>query len=362
MKLTDRAVLFEIVPTFAFGVLAFTALLLGVGGIYEIIRLAADYSVSAATVVQVFLLKMPWIVALTLPMSALFSVLLAFSRFSTDLEMTAWRSGGVSFARLLAPTLVFGFTVSVLTLLMNDTLAPMANTRFNELVEQIKVEAGEKIRKENALIPEFGDEGLKSVLYADSMEGRRLVDVCYTQMENGRVSKITIAREAVWVDNVWRFRNGSQLLFNSAGELKNLVTFERLDIIFKQKLEDMARQKTRAGDYTFRELKDRIELLEKQQIEKTALNKLKVDFHSKLAIPFASFTFALIAAPLGLKPQRSGSSVGFGLSIIIILIYYISQMILRGLGQAFLNPALAAWLPNIALMAAGAALCFRASR
>jgi len=362
MKLVDRLIYIEIIPMFFFGVLAFTALILGVGALYQMIRIALDYHADFFWVLQIFVLKLPEIIAYTLPMSALFCILLGFNRFSNDLEITAFRAGGISFVRLMVPVLIFGFVVSVLALLLNDKLVPMSNSRFNRLIEEIKVKGRDKLQQENIELTERDGGEVKSHVFARSMKGKRLEDVRYTELKDGRVVRETSAREAIWENNYWEFHDGTQLLFNSAGDLKNIVKFERMNIIFKQKLEDMAREKTKAGDYTYQELKSRIALLEQQRVDKINIRKLKFDFYSKLAIPFASFTFVLIGAPLGLKPQRASSSVGLGISVILIFIYYISQALFRGLGQAFLNPAVAAWLPNILLAGAGAWLTYKASK
>ncbi|MFA6448292.1 MAG: LptF/LptG family permease [bacterium] len=362
MKLVDRLIYMEIIPMFFGGVLAFTALILGVGALYQMIRVALDYHADIFWVVQIFLLKLPEIISYTLPMAALFCVLLGFNRFSNDLEISAFRAGGFSFVRLMVPVLIFGFVVSSVAVLLNDRIVPMSNNRFEALLQEIKTKGREKLEKENIELTDRNGGEIRSQIYALSMKGKNLVGLRYTEMKNGKIVRETLADEAVWENNFWEFRHGTQLLFSESGELKNIVKFDRMNIIFKQKLEDMAREKTKAGEYTYKELKDRIQLLEQQKVDDKDLKKLKFDFYSKLAIPFASFTFVLIGAPLGLKPQRASSSVGFGLSVIIIFIYYISQALFRGLGQAFLNPALAAWLPNILLASIGGWLVYKASK
>ena len=230
------------------------------------------------------------------------------------------------------------------------------------LLQDIKDKGISKIQKENIEFTEKKGNEIRSQIYTRTMTGRKLEDLRYTQLKKGKIVAETFAKEAVWKDNYWVFRNGTQLLFNDSGDLKNIVKFDRMNIILGQKLEDMAREKTKAGEYTYRQLKDRIALLEQQNADAVDLRKLKFDFYSKLATPFASLAFVLIAAPLGLKPQRASSSVGFGISILIIILYYISRGLFLGLGQAFLNPALAAWLPNILLASIGTWLTYKASK
>ena len=77
----------------------------------------------------------------------------------------------------------------------------------------------------------------------------------------------------------------------------------------------------------------------------------------------ASFVFAMIGAPLGLQPHRSSSSIGLGISIIIIFMYYTVMTVSTALGQGgAINPMLAAWIPNLACIGAGLWLIYKASR
>ncbi|MEO1131709.1 MAG: LptF/LptG family permease, partial [Cyanobacteria bacterium J06639_1] len=85
--------------------------------------------------------------------------------------------------------------------------------------------------------------------------------------------------------------------------------------------------------------------------------------HEKYSIPFVCLTFALVGAPLGLRPQRTSSSIGLGLSVLIIFGYYLAMFISQALGQVgALGPAIAAWLPNIVGCSIGGFLVYRASQ
>lgn len=109
-----------------------------------------------------------------------------------------------------------------------------------------------------------------------------------------------------------------------------------------------------------RELSRHMEIL---QSEGKETHKLEVEWHLKWAIPMASIVFALVGAPLGIQSHRSASSVGFGLSIIVIFIYYLIMTAGSALAQGgYLPPALGAWLQNIVLGIAGLGLMWRAAR
>ncbi|MEW5945063.1 MAG: LptF/LptG family permease [bacterium] len=363
MRLTDRLILKEIIPYFFFGIVTFTSLILGIGAVFKILRLAMDYHTGGVVVVQLFFLKLPEVVTYTLPMSTLFSVLLGFNRMSSDLEITAFRSAGISFPRLVAPAVLFSFFVSLFGLIMNDRVVPLSNYHFGRLMMRAQEKGGVNDGGGMSVFFKNMDEGvLNQIVYAASIEGDVMKGVYYEEFNDGRKWREITARRAKWKRNSWTFHSGKRYEFDETGELTNIVKFKKMDIILLLSPAELVQTQKEPGSLTLRELRERIAFLKKEKIKERDLRKLQVDYHAKIAIPFASLTFALIAAPLGLRPVRASSSIGLGLSVMIIFCYYVAQQIFRVMGQGWLNPAAAAWLPDAVLLVLGAWLILRANR
>jgi lipopolysaccharide export system permease protein len=92
-------------------------------------------------------------------------------------------------------------------------------------------------------------------------------------------------------------------------------------------------------------------------------NKYLVEFHKKLAIPFACLVFTLIGVPMAVTTSRSGKSVSISLALGVFLLYYLclvggEKMSDRGL----LDPAIAMWSGNLILLALGIPLFLRSVR
>ncbi len=86
---------------------------------------------------EFFLLTLPFIVAMTLPMAVLVAVLYAFSRLSGENEVTAMRASGVSMISFVRPVLVAGVILALANLLFNDQVLPRANHRLRSLQTDI---------------------------------------------------------------------------------------------------------------------------------------------------------------------------------------------------------------------------------
>ena len=67
-----------------------------------------------------------------------------------------------------------------------------------------------------------------------------------------------------------------------------------------------------------------------------------------------------MGVPLGLMVKHGGKMIGFGIGLTVILVYYLLLQIGQSAGlNGMVSPALAMWLPNIAIGAFGVFLSIR---
>ena len=92
---------------------------------------------SWSVIAEVFVLSIPFIVAMTLPMAVLVAVLHTFTHLGADNEITAMKAGGISLARVVAPVLGGAALVTAIALVWNDQVLPRANHRLAMLQRDI---------------------------------------------------------------------------------------------------------------------------------------------------------------------------------------------------------------------------------
>src|SRR6266571_2102128 len=132
-------------------------------------------------IAEVFVLSLPFIVAVTLPMAVLVAVLHVFTRLAGDNEMTALQAGGVSVARVVAPVLAGATGVALLSFLWNDQLLPRTNHELRTLQEQVINEVvpgqfflraaridGNTNKLKDVTIYDLGDAERRRIITADS--------------------------------------------------------------------------------------------------------------------------------------------------------------------------------------------------
>jgi lipopolysaccharide export system permease protein len=136
MRILTRYVLKEHLGPLVFALSALTTLLL-LNQVAKQFGNLVGKGLSWGVIGEFFLLTLPFIVAMTLPMAVLVAVLYAFSRLSAENEVTAMRASGVSMIRFVQPVLVAGIILALANLLFNDQVLPRANHRLRSLQTDI---------------------------------------------------------------------------------------------------------------------------------------------------------------------------------------------------------------------------------
>ncbi len=355
IPLLDRYLWRYLRDIFLFGLAIFSVLLL-INHFYFLANLVLRHGAPLSVALELLALRMPYFLAFSFPMAMLLSALMTVGRLSDGQEITAMRTGGISLSRIAASVVAAGVLVTGLTLFFNEVLVPGAEDRYRRALDRAAATPASPVQ-EHVLFREVQD-GIESVYYARRfrvdtgvMEG-----VVVNQFEHGRLQRVIEAPTARYLGGEWVFLNGTLRLFTGATTV--VTTFDRLTLALRRTPKEIALPRRDPSEMTIRELRTYIRLLRRSG-ESTV--RYIVEVQSKFAVPASAALFALLAVPLGLRPHRSGSSIGIGLTILILVIYYIMSAFTLTLGQnARMHPVIAAWLPDVLLAAAGIVLLRRA--
>jgi lipopolysaccharide export system permease protein len=136
LRLLSRYVLRQLAAPFVFAVAALTSVMLLnqiAKRFGQLVGKGLDWSVIG----EVFLLSLPFIVAMTLPMAVLLAVLYAFSTLASNNEITAMRASGVSVGQLLRPVFLAAVLLTAADYAFVDQGLPAANLRLKALIFDI---------------------------------------------------------------------------------------------------------------------------------------------------------------------------------------------------------------------------------
>jgi lipopolysaccharide export system permease protein len=366
MRRLNRYVLGELFGPFAFSVGIFVALFLGTNVLSDVMRWSTTYQVSPLLVARLVIYRLPWILGFVFPMAMLLAALLCFSRLSNDSEIVAMLAGGVSFRRLVAPVLAAGVVVSVLTLLINETIGPSGQRAETGLITAMR--GGTAGARRDVALVERQSGGVQLLIAAEEFHlGRRELKNVKVLVCRHWESRILVeAARAVWQEKEWRLYDGRTWLDldRDTGSVQPIdsetfeVTLGTQRVKLDKTPEEIARDTAKTYELTAAELRRRI--IDKQARGADWRREITpdlVELHSKYAQPWTCLLFALIGAPLGVRPQRSSKGLAYGICLVIIFAYFVLWRLLELFGKSgFIPPALAAWTPNLVLALVGAFL------
>ncbi len=347
MRILDKYILKQMLAPFIFGVAAFSTIFISSSFLFRVAQYVTEYGAEASTLVRLFFCLLPEVINYTLPMSVLLGSLLSFNKLSSSSEITAMRSGGISFMRLAAPILVAGFVISMLSVIWAEKVVPPAKYEYNRIVKyEIKHDVKPR-GAENIVIKSLRGNQIDRLTYASVFDeaAGKLRNITIEEFEQEQVVRIQRSPAARWENGTWIMEAGSVVdLSGDDGTIRTMNFSEQVLPIAENPQQVTLAQKKK-DQMTIAELQEYMGVLEKQ---KQPTEKYEMEMYSRFSIPLASFFFALIGVPLGVQQQRQSSSMGLGLSVIIIFIYYSIMTFATGLGNGgAIPPLVAALIPNV---------------
>ncbi|MBI5711755.1 MAG: LptF/LptG family permease [Candidatus Eisenbacteria bacterium] len=117
-----------------FGVVTF---ILEMDVLFDYLDLVVNRGVAPGVVLQLFVLSLGYIVALSVPCSVLVAVLMTFGRLSQDNEINALRASGVNLASVLIGPLAAAVALAAALTLFNNHVLPESNHAFANLLIDI---------------------------------------------------------------------------------------------------------------------------------------------------------------------------------------------------------------------------------
>ena len=373
VPLIDRWLLGELIGPLLFALTAFTVVSLSVGVMFDLVRKIVESNLPWTIAVQVLLLKLPSFLVISFPMATLMASLLAYSRLSANSELTALRSVGVTASRMVAPAIALALLMTSLSFLFNDVIVPRTNRSAEFTLQRALGKAIAAEKGDNIVYSRFGrvsgpdgdmGKGLTQLFYAREFRDGTMSGVTVLDFSRFGFTQMLVSEKANWNESQakWEFKDGQILTLSPSGSTTS-ADFDRYLYPLSPAPLRIARLPKDANNMTVSEAIEAEQLLSDAGDRKEA-RRLRVRIQEKFTVPMACLVFGLIGSSLGAKPNsRTSRSQGFGISVVLIFVYYVLSFSFSSLGvKGTLVPLLAAWGPVLISLAGGGVLLRQASR
>jgi lipopolysaccharide export system permease protein len=378
----------------------------------QILLMAEDILSKKAPLREVLLLllyAMPSVIAMSFPFASLVGALMAAGRLASDNEILALMAAGVPPRTAFSPFVVLGLLFSLASFAMNDYFLPLGTIEFGKLYRklitstpalELKPWSVKRYRDVSVITGEAQGAELDDLLIFDrSAEGRaRVISASKARLESGSSgSDVVLRLEGIWSQTLkkdepdrFEWAQASEMEYRisardsnedsvsvgpremASPDLARVIAEKNavLDARRTRRVEDILGARAAIFELYERDLEASLpwsnaaERLAPKLAnlrshgdaapEDRTLQVYRLEYYKKFSIPFGALFFVALAFPLGLRARRAGRAVGFGLGILVSVIYWAlllgGQTVGTRLGW---SPFWAMWLPNVFVLTAG---------
>jgi len=318
------------------------------GRLFQLTRYLFTSSVTFSDIVEVMAYIIPQMALYALPMAAFLGVQLAFVRLNGDNELIALRTAGISFRQFFPPVAIMLTTVTLLAMWNSLLILPLANHALENKLKSLG----------KASIPVLLQEGLfittipRLTFFFQRVDTATLdIEGVFIQDQRNPSVKATIVAETARIISqkqasqlVFKLHNGVITRIPEDYKDSQMVSFKDYDLVLSlDEIFGGAKNQSKSRfEMTMRDLLHAIRHGGGESYESYAL-----EFHQRIALPLSCLLLGFIAPPLGALFHRKSRLAGISTGVIVFLVYYLSLLAGRALGENRLMPPLwAVWTSN----------------
>ena len=279
-----------------------------------------------------------------LPLFLFLAITWFTSKLSSNSEIIAMYSSGVSLKRILRPYMIGSLIIAIFSLLTGMFVVPESTKKYNDF--SYKYLKGNRKATDNKNI--FRKINENEYIYLTQFNQKNNVGTNFT-LENFSDEKLNFKISSTSIRYIpdlkkYRLNNYSKrIITDSIDIIQNKRT---LDTLFSFSVEDLTPLNYVAESLNYNELIDFINI-EKNR-GSTNIERYMVVKYKKWSIPFSIFILTLIGFSVSAEKRRGGTGVNLAFGICVAMIYVFFDKIFGVLAQqSDLSPIIAVWLPNL---------------
>lgn len=338
----------QILPTFLIGIFVFIFIIL----MFQFLKLTEFILIHHVDIQRVLELLMNISIGflpIILPMSLLFSVLLTYSRMSSDSEIVAFKALGYSPAFVSSPAIVFSVLVCLVSAQTLFELGPRARLKVDSILSQIGNQKIISAIQEGT----FSESFFNLVLYTNQIDKDKntLNDLFIYDRRNDKNPVAIIAKTGeISTESNIENQSAKILLKNGniykLGDISNTkVKFDTYSLNISSPVVTRKSEKD-ADAFTLGQIQS---LLDDTSLNQAQRIEFVAEYHGRWAIAVSCLLFGFLGSAIGSQTnRRSNASSGFILSVICIISYWILFVVANTLSKKMLAPPyVLIWIPNM---------------
>ncbi|MCQ2206511.1 MAG: LptF/LptG family permease [Bacteroidaceae bacterium] len=298
--------------------------------------------------VTFYLNFIPYFANLFSPLFIFIAVIFFTSNMAGHSEIIAMKSAGMSFRRLLRPYMVGAALIAALSFVLGCYIIPYCNEKRVNFDNQY-IAKRRTFSEDPVNIQMQVDTGVVAYIGRFSNSTKMGYEFSLDKFENKKlVSRLTaysIQYDTLtdhpysWTINDYRIRTlrGNREYITSGARLDSTILLQPSDFYYvKGQQETLTQPQLR-------------EFINRQKLRgASGVAIFQVEYHKRMAAPFAAFILTLIGVCLSSQKRKGGMGAALGLGLALAFAFILFQGVSASFAtNAGCPPLLAVWIPNI---------------
>ena len=311
-----------------------------------------DSNMPSIAMLRYYYYSLPWYLSIGLPMSLLLATVFTMGILQKNNELTAIKASGISVSRISIPILILGIFFSIFSFFFENLLVTNYLQKRNEIGIKYSLtkSKSKKIKKRNIFRQEASNKILNIQRY--NFRNKTAHNISIQEFRDGKLARRLDALKMKWLpdDNHWLLSE----YFIRSWESKTLKFYKSAeDSLLKLNFNptDLTQATVKPEEMNYWELKEFVNKLNNYGIKDP---RWSVNMLFKPAFACTSILMILFGLSLSIRKPRTSLSVGIGVSIFVIFLYYTTIKTGQSLGyKGTLSPIVSVWLPNFIFFITG---------
>jgi LPS export ABC transporter permease LptG/LPS export ABC transporter permease LptF len=354
LRILSRYVFKEVVAHSLLGLLVFTFILY-IPQLSRLLELTVRRNLPPESLALLFLIPLPSLLVLTLPMAVLVGTLIGLSRMAADGEVIAARALGMGLGQFIRPVMAYAAAGWLLASWMSLVVAPRAALKLARMEAALRSSQASYEIEPRVFIEQFPN----LLLYVEDVQRAhsewRGVFLAATATPDA--PKVTLAERGALVNDGASHR--LTLHLENGTEHETDPQHPDRYSITSFSVTDIPLPAGQAGEVVTAHSPATLPVaaLVRQSLRAPGSDDRRAAFlelNYRLALPAATVVLAWVGIPLGLFSRKGGKSMGVMITVLLVFVYY--MLMAGGLSfakQGKVSPLAGLWLPNLLFAAAG---------
>ena len=345
IKLIDKYIIYHFTTKIISILFAFIIIFLIVD-IIDHLDYIIDANMPSGEIIRYYYHTLPWYCNLAIPMSLLLATVFTMGILQKNNELTALKASGISVKRISRSLFILGTLFSIFSFYFENIFVISHLQKRNEIGTKYNMVRSKtnKIKKTDIFRQETNDKILGISKY--QFRSKTSHNVSIQMFENGT---LVYRLDAPFMR--WESKENNWILpkYYTRKWLSDtlLYTESKKDSTLKLNFTptDLTQSSVKPEEMNYWELKNFVHRLEDYGVKDP---RWAINMYFKPAFACTSLLMVLFGLSLSIRRPNSSLTVGLGVSVFIIFLYYASIKTGQSLGyKGTLPPLASVWIPNI---------------